>query len=66
MWKDIEFNSNYEVTLFCGDITVELGKKETYDEAVNALNGILKTIQTRTGCLDMRNYSKENSDVILK
>ncbi len=64
--EEIAFDSNYEVTLFCDGIVVELGKKENYDEALNALQGILQEVQTRTGSLDMRNYSKENLDVILK
>ncbi len=64
--EEIAFDSNYEVTLFCDGIVVELGKKENYDEALNALQGILQKVQTRTGSLDMRNYSKENLDVILK
>lgn len=64
--QEIAFDSNYEVTLFCGGITVELGKKDNYDEALNALQGILEMTRERTGSLDMRNYSKENPDVILK
>ena len=64
--QKIMFNSNYEVTLFCEGITVELGKKDNYDEELNALQGILQMTRTRTGSLDMRNYNKENADVILK
>lgn len=64
--QEIVFDSNYEVTLFCEGITVELGKKENYDEALNALHGILQKMQIKTGSLDMRNYNKENADVILK
>lgn len=64
--QEISFDSNYEVTLFCDGIVVELGKKENYDETLNALQGILQNVQARTGSLDMRNYSKDNEDVILK
>lgn len=64
--QEISFDSNYEVTLFCDGIVVELGKKENYDETLNALQGILQKVQTRTGSLDMRNYSQDNEDVILK
>ena len=64
--NEIAFDSGYEVTLYLEDVTVLLGKKTSYDEAVNALAGILDSIKGRTGTLDMRNYSAENSDVILK
>jgi len=64
--EEIAFDSNYEVTLQTGTVTVKLGKRENYDEQVNALQGILAEIELRTGTLDMRNYSKENQDVIFK
>lgn len=64
--QEIFFDSAYEVTLYAGDITVLLGKKTSYDEALNALAGILEAMGERTGTLDMRNYSRENGEVILK
>lgn len=64
--EEIFFDSAYEVTLYAGDITVLLGKRVSYDEALNALAGILEAIGPRTGTVDMRNYSKENGEVILK
>ena len=64
--EEICFDSNYEVTLQLKDISVLLGKKKNYDEQMNALAGILQSVQGRTGTLDMRNYSRENSDVIFK
>lgn len=64
--QEISFDSNYEVTLYVGDITVLLGKKINYDEEMNALDGILTAMGGRTGNLDMRNYSRENGEVILK
>lgn len=63
---EIAFDANYEVTLLVGEITVKLGKKENYDEPLNALKGILDVLDARTGTLDMRNYSKENQDVNFK
>jgi cell division protein FtsQ len=38
----IQFTSDYEVKLNCGDIKVLLGKKNTYDEAIAELKNILK------------------------
>ena len=64
--EEIAFDSNYEVTLYLGDITVLLGKQTSYDEALHALASMLVSIQGRTGTLDMRNYSRENGEVILK
>ena len=64
--REIAFDSNYEVTLYLDNVIVLLGKRTSYDEQINALNGILKSIQGKTGTVDMRNYSKENQDVILK
>lgn len=64
--KEISFDTGYEVTLYLEQITVLLGKKTSYDEALTALSGILKSIRGRTGTLDMRYYSRENSEVIFK
>ena len=64
--KEISFDSNYAVTLYLDDITVLLGKRTSYDEQINALSGILESLQGRTGIIDMQNYSKENGEVILK
>lgn len=64
--NEISFDSNYAVTLYLDDITVLLGKRTSYDEQINALSGILKSLKGRTGVIDMQNYSKENGEVILK
>ena len=63
---EISFDSGYEVTLYLEDFTVLLGKRTSYDEPVHALKEILSSVQGRTGVLDMRNYTKENGEVILK
>lgn len=64
--QEIAFDSGYEVTLYLDNVTVLLGKQTSYDEALNALAGILESVQGRTGTLDMRNYTRENGEVILK
>jgi cell division protein FtsQ len=64
--NEITFDSNYEVTLYLDNLSVQLGKRINYDEQISALEGILKSIQGRTGVIDMRNYTKENGEVILK
>lgn len=61
----VSFDSNYLVTLYCGEIKVLLGKRDMYDEQISALQGILNVAGGRTGTLDMQNYSRENPEVIL-
>ena len=62
----IRFNSDYEVTLICGDLKVLLGRQDNYDMQIAALRGILEATKGQAGTLDMKGYSKENPDVILK
>lgn len=64
--QKIAFDSGYEVTLYADGLVVLLGKKTSYDEALNALVGIIASLKGRTGTLDMQNYSKENADVIFR
>lgn len=64
--QKIIFSSDYQVTLISGNLEIQLGKRTSYDEPLNALKGILSVAGERNGTLDMRNYSKENPDVILK
>ncbi len=40
--KTIRFNSNYEVTVDCGEITALLGKRAAYDEVLSELRSILQ------------------------
>lgn len=62
----VQFSSDYEVSLLCGDIKVLLGRRDTYDVQLAALRGILDAAAEQAGTLDMRSYSRENPDVILK
>ncbi len=64
--QKITFSSDYQVTLSSGMLEILLGKRTSYDEPLQALKGILAVAGERSGTLDMRNYSKENPDVILK
>jgi cell division protein FtsQ len=49
----ITFNKNYEVSLDCGDITVLLGEKSTYDEALSELKNILAKSSGRKIIIDI-------------
>lgn len=62
----ISFSSNYEVTLECGDNTVLLGKKDTYDEVIAELKSILKEADGMKLRIDMRNYVKGTDSIIAK
>lgn len=62
----IKFSSDYQVTLTSGLLEIELGKRNSYDEQLNALEGILEAAKGKKGTLDMRRYSKENKEFILK
>ena len=64
--EKIKFSSDYQVTLVSGMLEIQLGKQNSYDEQINALPGILKAAEGKSGTLDMRRYSKENKEFILK
>jgi cell division protein FtsQ len=62
----VSFSSDYEVTLDCGNITVLLGNKSTYDEALSELHNILAEAGDRKITIDMRNYVKGTEIIIGK
>ncbi|CUH92369.1 cell division protein FtsQ/DivIB [Herbinix luporum] len=50
----ISFNSNYEVTVDCGNIKAMLGKRSTYDETLAKLKNILAEAEGMNLTIDMR------------
>lgn len=66
-WDRVQFGENNEVYLYSGDIRVDLGKKDNYDEQISALASILEQMQKegRKGTIDMSNYEVKGN-VILK
>lgn len=60
------FNSNYEITLECGSVTVLLGKKSTYDETLSELGNIMKEVEGMEITIDMDNRLKETGGIIAK
>lgn len=64
--QEINFNSAYEVTLFCDKNKVLLGKKEYYDQVLSALKNILLSAEEQSYLFDLRNYTKDQKDVIAK
>lgn len=55
------------VVLYAGDIKVQLGKKELYDDEVSALSSVLETAQKEKlkGTIDMTNFASGDK-IILK
>jgi len=64
--KEVVFDSDYSITLHLENLSVLLGKRTSYDDALNALDEILLSVSGRSGTLDMQNYTPENGEVILK
>ena len=62
----LAFNSRYEVTLNIGDITVLLGRKNTYDEALSTLKNVLAEASGMEVTIDMRNFVKGTNKIIAK
>lgn len=62
----VSFNSNYEITLECGNITVLLGKRDTYDEVLSELGGIMKEVEGMDLTIDMKNKLKDSGGIIAK
>lgn len=62
----IVFLYDNSVVLQCGETEVRLGKKESYDLPLSALNEILDKLDEKNMVLYMENYNESNKDVIAK
>ena len=62
----ISFNHNYEVTFQCGEVTVLLGKKSSYDEPLAELRNILKEAEGMKITLNMKDYEYGVDSIIAK
>jgi cell division protein FtsQ len=60
----IEFDSDYEVTLYKGDIEILLGKRDTYDEQLAELKNLLPKAKGKKIILDMQDF-KEGQDRVI-
>ena len=63
---EINFNSKNEVTLYGDNLTVALGKKKEYDTRIAVLKNVYEKASEIGGTLDLRNYSEDNTDLVLK
>ncbi len=66
-WDRVQFGENSEAYLYSGDIRVDLGKEDNYDEQIAALASILSQMQKegKKGTIDMSNYEVKGT-VIFK
>jgi cell division protein FtsQ len=64
--EKINFNSDYEVTLYHGDIQVFLGKRDTYDEQLAELKNLLPSAEGKKLILDMKNFTEGQDKIIAK
>lgn len=66
-WDRVQFGEGSEAYLYSGDIQVDLGKKDNYDEQISALSSILAQMQKekRKGTIDMSGYEVKGT-VIFK
>lgn len=64
--ETIQFNPDMEVTLYCGEIQVILGKRNTYDEQIAELKNLLPKAPNEKLTLDMRNFTEGQNRIIAK
>ncbi len=66
-WDRVMFDRENAAYLYTGDIVVDLGNKDSYDEQISALASVLATAKKEkfSGEIDMTNYHIKG-DIILK
>lgn len=62
----IQFNSNYEVTLYSGDSKILLGKRDTYDEQIAELKNVLPNTEGKKLIVDMKDFKEGQNEIIAK
>lgn len=62
----IVFMYDNSVVLQCGETEVRLGRKESYDLPLSALNEIMAMLDDKNMILYMENYNESNKDVTAK
>lgn len=67
-WDRVRFNETNEASLYAGDITVKLGKRENYDEQISALANILPQVQKKKlkGTMDLTGYDVKGTVIFKK
>ena len=62
----ISFNSDYEVTVDCGNIKASIGKRDTYDEVLAELKSIIAKAEGMNLELDLSKFKKGDTAIIAK
>jgi hypothetical protein len=62
----IQFNSDLEVILYCGNIKVLLGKRDTYDEQIAELKNLLPSAGNKNITLDMTDYQEGQEKIFAR
>lgn len=63
---EIEFGNGLEVTLYTDNLKILLGIKDKYDASISALSSVYEEAAKRGGTIDLRNYSEDNPDIVLR
>lgn len=64
--ETINFNSDYEVTLWCNNSILILGKQDYYDKVIAIIKSLLESADGRSLSYDLRKYSEENPEIVAK
>jgi len=67
MVDKVFFNNKNEVTLYCGDVKVFLGKQKLYDQQIASVSDVLRQAikNNLKGTINMKNY-KQGDKIILR
>lgn len=65
-WDKVQFNEKNEAFLYSGNIKVNLGKRENYDEQMSALSSVLKqALQKKmAGEIDLADYMVKGTVIL--
>lgn len=64
--EKVSFNNKNEVTLYCGDIKVFLGKQSLYDQQIASVSDVLRQAiaDNLSGTIDMKQYKKGDKIIL--
>lgn len=62
----IHFDSNYNMTLYFGEVRVDLGDKTNLDEKVMRLPYVLPSLEGKKGILHLADFSENNMDIVFE
>ena len=57
----IYFNDNFEMTLYFGDVRIQMGSSELLEEKMQQIDAILPSLKGKSGVLDLSNYQSTST-----